>query len=106
MQRVAAHTRSNKHRFAQDGVNLTYTAYFAFAAVQALKAFPVANSSWSEEGILLHGQINLGIAVSLGEEGLIVPVIQGADGLSLLGIARAVNDLAQRARSKALHPPK
>lgn len=104
MQRVAAHLEANKHRFAQDGVNLTYTAYFAFAAVQALKAFPVANSSWSEEGILLHGQINLGIAVSLGEEGLIVPVIQGADGLSLLGIARAVNDLAQRARSKALQP--
>ncbi|NPV75015.1 MAG: 2-oxo acid dehydrogenase subunit E2 [Anaerolineae bacterium] len=104
MQRVSAHLEANKQRFAQDGINLTYTAYFAFAAVQALKAFPLVNSSWSEEGILLHGQINLGIAVSLGEEGLIVPVIQDADGLSLLGIARSVNDLAQRARNKTLQP--
>lgn len=104
MLRVADHRAANKERFAQDGVNLTYTAYFAFAVVQALKAFPQVNSSWSEEGILLHGQINPGIAVSLGAEGLIAPVIRGADGLSLLGIARAVNDLTLRARSKSLQP--
>jgi 2-oxoglutarate dehydrogenase E2 component (dihydrolipoamide succinyltransferase) len=74
------------------------------ATVAALKAFPLVNSSWSEEGIVLHKEINVGMATSLGEAGLIVPVIKNADGLSLLGVARAVNDLANRARSRQLKP--
>ena len=89
---------------ARDGVSLTYTAYFIAAIVAALKAYPVVNSSWSEAGILLHSQINIGMATSLGEEGLIVPVIKHADGLSLLGLARTINDLANRARAKKLLP--
>jgi len=52
----------------------------------------------------VHKQINIGVAVSLGEQGLIVPVIKGADGMSLLGLARAVSDLAERARKKQLKP--
>lgn len=104
LKRVVAHREANKALFARDGVNLTYTAYFAAAAIAALKAFPQVNSSWSEEGLILHGEINLGIAVSLGEEGLIVPVIRRADGLSLLGLARAINDLASRARAHRLLP--
>ena len=56
------------------------------------------------QGILLHPQVNLGMATSLGEEGLIVPVIQQAETLSLLGLARAINDLATRARAKKLQP--
>ena len=62
------------------------------------------NASWSEQGILQHSAINPGLAVSLGDEGLIVPVIRDAANLSLLGLARAVNDLAQRARSHQLNP--
>ncbi|HLA98661.1 MAG TPA: dihydrolipoamide acetyltransferase family protein [Anaerolineales bacterium] len=104
LSRVVTHRQANKAVFARDGVSLTYTAYFVSAAVTALKAYPVANSSWSEGGIVLHKQINIGMATSLGEEGLIVPVIRNADGLSLLGIARAVNDLANRARGKKLQP--
>jgi 2-oxoglutarate dehydrogenase E2 component (dihydrolipoamide succinyltransferase) len=72
--------------------------------VAALKAYPVVNSSWDNGEIQLHRQINIGMATSLGEEGLIVPVIKEADSLSLLGIARAVNDLADRARHKGLQP--
>jgi len=102
MGRVAAHRASNKGAFAKDGVNLTYTAYFVAAIAAGLKAHPLANSSWSDEGVLIHKAVNVGMATSLGEEGLIVPVIKGADGLSLLGIARAVNDLASRARAKKL----
>lgn len=102
LRRVVAHREASKPAFARDGVNLTYTAYFAAAGVAALKAFPQVNSSWSDEGLILHGDIHLGIAVSLGEEGLIVPVIRHADGLSLLGLARAINDLAQRARAHRL----
>ncbi len=104
LSRVIAHRSAWKAEYARDGVNLTYTAYFAAAAAVALRAYPIVNSSWSEEGILLHRAINLGIATSLGEAGLIVPVIKNADGLSLLGLARAINDLASRARLRKLQP--
>jgi len=102
MSRVARHRSANKESFARDGINLTFTAYFMTAIVAGLKACPKVNSSWTDEGILIHKAINIGMATSLGEEGLIVPVIKGADNLSLLAMARAVNDLANRARSKKL----
>ena len=104
MSRVAKHRSANKEMFARDGINLTFTAYFMLAIVAGLKAYPNVNSSWADEGILVHKTINLGMATSLGEEGLIVPVIKGADNLSLLAMARTVNDLANRARSKKLQP--
>jgi len=104
MSRVAAHREANKTAFARDGVDLTYTAYFAAAAAAALRSHPLANSSWSETGIRVHPDIGLGIAVSLGEEGLIVPVIRRADGLSLLGLAREINELGEKARGHRLEP--
>ncbi len=104
MSRVAKHRSANKEIFARDGVNLTFTAYVMMAIVAGLKAYPKVNSSWTEEGILVHKALNIGMATSLGEEGLIVPVIKDADNLSLLAMARAVNDLAERARSKKLQP--
>jgi len=104
MNRVVKHRSLNKEVSARDGVKLTFTAYFMIAIVAGLKAYPNVNSSWTDEGILVHKAINLGMATSLGEEGLIVPVIKGADNLSLLAMARAVNDLANRARAKKLQP--
>jgi len=104
MSRVAKHRAANKEIFARDGINLTYTAYFMVAIVAGLKAYPQVNSSWSDEGLLVHKAVNIGMATSLGEEGLIVPVIKNADNLSLLAMARSVNDLANRARSKKLQP--
>ncbi len=104
LSRVVAHRQANKADFTRDGVNLTFTAYFASATATALRAYPIVNSSWTEEGIRLHPQINIGMATSLGEDGLIVPVIKSADSLSLLGLARAINDLANRARLKKLQP--
>ncbi len=104
LSRVSKHRAVNKSAFERDGVNLTFTAYFMTAIVAGLKAYPIVNSSWSDEGVIIHKNINLGMAVSLGEEGLIVPVIKGADNLSLLAMARAVNDLANRARTKKLQP--
>jgi pyruvate/2-oxoglutarate dehydrogenase complex dihydrolipoamide acyltransferase (E2) component len=101
---VTAHRSNNKIAFAADGVNLTYTAYLLAAIAAGLKAQPLVNSSWTEQGILIHSEINIGMATSLGAEGLIVPVLKHADELSLLGIARAVNDLANRARTKKLRP--
>jgi 2-oxoglutarate dehydrogenase E2 component (dihydrolipoamide succinyltransferase) len=104
MSRVVAHRVANKASFSADGINLTYTAYFIAAIASGLKAYPLVNSSWTEEGILVHPEVNVGMATSLGEEGLIVPVLRRADELSLLGIARAVNDLSERARTKKLQP--
>jgi 2-oxoglutarate dehydrogenase E2 component (dihydrolipoamide succinyltransferase) len=93
-----------KTEFAQQGVKLTYTAYFMLAAIQALIQYPEVNSSWQEDGLLLHPQINLGVAVSLGKDGLIVPVIHQAENYSLMGLARVLVQLADRARNKQLTP--
>ena len=102
MSRVVKHRSANKEIFSRDGVNLTFTAYFMTAIVAGLKSYPIVNSSWSDEGVLVHKAVNLGMATSLGEDGLIVPVIKNADDLSLLAMARSINDLANRARSKKL----
>lgn len=104
MSRVVAHREGHKGEFTNQGARLTFTAYFVGATAEALKKHPMVNSSWTEEGILIHPNINIGMATDLGDEGLIVPVIKQADNLSLLGIARSVNDLANRARSKNLNP--
>lgn len=98
---VAAHRAAHKSQFARDGANLTFTAYIVAATAEALKQHPMANSSWAENGIELKREINIGMAAAT-EEGLIVPVIKNADSLNLLGLARVINDLTQRARSKQL----
>jgi pyruvate/2-oxoglutarate dehydrogenase complex dihydrolipoamide acyltransferase (E2) component len=104
LSRIVKHRETHKEAFARDGIKLTYTAYFVAAIVSGLQAYPLVNSSWSEEGIQIHKQINIGMATALGEGGLIVPVIKDADGLSLKGLARMINDLANRARQKQLQP--
>jgi pyruvate/2-oxoglutarate dehydrogenase complex dihydrolipoamide acyltransferase (E2) component len=98
---VASHRARQKETFAKDGAKLTFTVYMVAATVQALKMHPLANSVWSDEGIILKREINISMAVAV-PWGLIVPVIKGADGMNLLGLARIINDLADRARSKKL----
>jgi len=93
-------------RFASEfeqrhGVKLTYTAFFVRAAVEAIKEFPIVNSSVKDASIVYHRDVNLGVAVAL-ETGLIVPVIKRADQMNFPEIARAVQDLADRARGKRL----
>ncbi|MGC1185764.1 MAG: dihydrolipoamide acetyltransferase family protein [Candidatus Acidiferrales bacterium] len=82
---------------------LTFMPFFLRAAVEALRAFPVVNSSVDGNNLVMHRDINLGIAVAL-DSGLIVPVIKGADEKNFLGLQRSVNDLAERARTKKLKP--
>jgi 2-oxoglutarate dehydrogenase E2 component (dihydrolipoamide succinyltransferase) len=84
-------------------VPLTYLAFVAAATVEALAEHPVLNASVEGEEIVYHDDINLGIAVAL-DDGLIVPVIPKAQRLSLEGLAAAIGDLAQRARSRSLAP--
>lgn len=86
---------------ARESVNITYTAFFVKAAVEALKALPVVNSTWSEEGIIVRRAINLGIGIAL-EDGLIVAVIKQADQKSLVGIARDLDALGKKARDGKL----
>ncbi len=103
LSRVVAHRAANKDAYARRGINLTFTAYFMAATAEALRRHPHVNSQWTDEGILLKPDVAIGMAVAL-DEGLIVPVIKHADELSLAGLARQVNDLAQRARANALTP--
>lgn len=98
---VATHRAAHKEAFARDGARLTYTVYIVAAVVQALKQHPLVNSSWSDDGIVLKREINLGLAAAVAE-GLVVPVIHHADSYNLLGLARAINDLTGRARTKKL----
>src|SRR5262249_44752332 len=98
-----AHRERRKADFERQGVRLTYTPYFVQAAVAGLQAVPIVNASYRDEGIVMHRRIHIGVAVAL-DEGLIVPVVRDADEKNLLGLARAVNDLADRARRRRLQP--
>lgn len=103
LSRVIAHRAAHQEAFSRQGVRLTMTPYFIMAAIAGLQAVPVFNGSFTDQGIIIHRRINIGVAVALNE-GLLVPVIPDADEKNLLGLARAVNDLAERARSKRLRP--
>lgn len=100
---VTNHRNKHKNEFAKDGVKLTYMPYIVHATVQALKKHPMVNATWTDEGVLLKKEINLGMAAAI-PAGLIVPVIKAADGMNLLGLARTINDLADRARANRLQP--
>ncbi len=104
MSRVLAHRKANKEEFAANGVNLTLTAYFIAALAKALSKHKVINATWTDEGLFTYTDVNIGMAVALGEGGLIVPVIKQVQNLSLRGIAAQVNSLAERARNKKLSP--
>ncbi|MBT3388789.1 MAG: 2-oxo acid dehydrogenase subunit E2, partial [Chloroflexi bacterium] len=104
MQQAAAHLAANKANFSRDGTHLTYTTYFVTAAIAALKTVPEANITRRGGKVIRQEEINIGLVVALGEEGLVAPVIKDADDLSLLGMARAVNELARRSRDQNLQP--
>ena len=104
MTRVAKVRERLKADFqARYGLSLTYLPFVTSAAVEGLRAFPVVNASIEGTNILYHNEINVGIAVAL-ENGLIVPVIRNADEKNVLGLQRAIADLAARARSRQLKP--
>jgi pyruvate dehydrogenase E2 component (dihydrolipoyllysine-residue acetyltransferase) len=95
---------STKAKFEETtGTKLTFMPFFVRAAVEALRAFPTVNASVDGTNIILHRECNIGIAVAL-DWGLIVPVIKNAEEKNFLGLARTMNDLAERARTKKLKP--
>jgi pyruvate dehydrogenase E2 component (dihydrolipoamide acetyltransferase) len=104
MTKVAKVRERLKAEFqARYGLSLTYLPFVTSAAVEGLRAFPIVNASIEGTNILYHNEINIGIAVAL-ENGLIVPVIRNADEKNVLGLQRAIADLAARARSRQLKP--
>jgi pyruvate/2-oxoglutarate dehydrogenase complex dihydrolipoamide acyltransferase (E2) component len=102
-ERISELRESKKADYERVGTKLTFLGFIAKAVVDALGKFPVLNASLDGDNIVYKKDINLGIAVAL-ENGLIVPVIRNADEKNLLGLSRAINDLASRARSKKLNP--
>jgi pyruvate dehydrogenase E2 component (dihydrolipoyllysine-residue acetyltransferase) len=92
-----------KAAYAERGVNLTYLAFIAKACAAHMRKHPVINAAVSGDSTIYRRDVNIGIAVAL-DWGLIVPVVKHADELSLLGLARAINDLGERARTKRLSP--
>jgi len=108
MTRVAEIRARNKERFLEDsGVKLTYMPFIISALIAGVKEWPIVNASVWGDKIVLKKDVNVGIAVALEQEGgfgLLVPVIRHADELSLVGLGRAANDLADRARTKRLNP--
>ncbi|MGH7569980.1 MAG: dihydrolipoamide acetyltransferase family protein [Gemmatimonadales bacterium] len=101
--RVAQLRAQAKQSYAERGANLTVLAFIAKACAENLRKHPVINAAVSGDGTIYRRDINIGIAVAL-DWGLIVPVIKHADELSLMGMARAINDLGERARTKKLAP--
>ena len=104
MSKVATLRAKSKEEFEKRyETKLTFMPFFVKAVVEGLRTFPTMNASLDGTNLVLHKEINIGIAVAL-DWGLIVPVVKGADEKNLLGIQRTLNDLAERARSKKLKP--
>jgi 2-oxoglutarate dehydrogenase E2 component (dihydrolipoamide succinyltransferase) len=101
--RVAQLRKQAKQSYAERGVNLTLLAFIAKACAENLRKHPIINAAVSENSTIYRADVNIGIAVAL-DWGLIVPVIKHADELSLIGVARAITDLGERARTKKLSP--
>ncbi len=89
---------------AEEGFSLTYLPFIARAVIDALREYPHLNATVGDGELLVHGDVNLSVAVDLDFQGLLAPVVRGADGQRLRGLARAINDVAGRARSKQLVP--
>jgi len=102
-ERVEQVRRAHGARFrAEEGYTLSYLPFAARATVEALREYPHLNASVGDDALIVHHDVNLGIAVDLDNEGLIVPVVHHAEELTLRGMARRIRDLADRARTKRL----
>jgi len=101
---VMQHRAANKEAYANAGTPLTLTVYFVAAAIAAIQKVPRVNSQWSDEHLEIFHHINMGIGTALGDQGLIVPVVQNAQNMDLHGIAASLADLTGRARNSKLKP--
>ena len=100
---IIAHRKKNKDDFSSKDVNLTFTSYFVYASVQALKLVPEVNSRYHDDGLELFEDINIGIGTALEDKGIIVPVIKKTQELTFFEIAQHIHDLTNRARQNKLN---
>ena len=105
VSKIYNYLKANKEKIkSREGINLTYMAFISYAAVKALKEYPIVNASIEGTNIIIKKYINLGIAVALEPNGLIVPNIKDADGKNIIGFAKAITEIAEKARTKKLKP--
>lgn len=102
LSRVIEHRKRHKEDYAKRGARLTFTSYFVHAIVEASRHWPTVNGQWTGDGIKLFDHCNVGVATSLEDQGLIVPVIKNAQELDLFQISEQIGDLAEKARTKKL----
>ncbi len=100
---ITHHRNQHKTEYAAQGTKLTFTPYFVLAVTTALRKYPLLNARWTNDNILAYKVAHIGIATAT-DDGLLVPVIKNAQDYNLMGLARQINDLAERARSKQLRP--
>jgi len=104
MSAVIAHRARHRERFERSGTPLTFTAYFLSAIVDAIRAVPEANSRWTDDALEIYEAINIGVGTALGDQGLVVPVIQHVESMTLERIATDLNAIVTRAREGKLTP--
>lgn len=104
MAAVLAHRAAHREEFERRGASLTLTAYFVAACVDAIRAVPEANARWTDDAILIHDRIDIGIGAALEGRGLVVPVLRNVGQLDLFGIATGLGELVTRAREDRLTP--
>jgi len=102
LSNIIAHRKRHKEDYARRGARLTFTSYFVHATVEACRHMPTVNGQWMDDGIQLFDHCNVGVATSLDDQGLIVPVIKNAQDMDLFQISEQIGDLAERARTKKL----
>lgn len=100
---IVRHREQNRAAYAADGVSLSYTAYLVAACVAAMREVPAVNSRWHDDELEIFHDINVGVGTALGDQGLVVPVIHKAQNLSLIGIARRLQDITSGARDGTLN---
>jgi 2-oxoisovalerate dehydrogenase E2 component (dihydrolipoyl transacylase) len=104
MTNLMRHRDAARAEFAErEGFDLSPAAFIVKAACEALRAVPMVNATWTDEGIVVKKDLNVGYAVALGDEGLVVPVIKKADEKSLAGLMRSIRDIVDRAKARKLN---
>lgn len=101
---IIAHRKKHKATFEREGANLTFTAYVIAACVEAMRVAPTINSRWYDDRLEVFDDVNIGVGTALGEKGLVVPVVNRTQALSLRGIAAQLTDQVSRAREGKLTP--
>ena len=104
MSNVIEHRRWHKKEFADQGVNLTFTAYFLAASVAAIRAVPQVNARFHDDALEMFEQVNIGVGTALGDKGLVVPVVEAVQSKNLFAIAEALQAQTDKARSGKLTP--